>query len=377
MRHYKKFLLSAATALEVDYPDLPTGAKIVPTSELTEYLKYIFDFGIGVAFVVVLLSLAWAGVLYFLSPAIPGYLAKAKDRVAGAISGLLILVLFYLIITTINPHLAIFKMGKLEPIDIPISETKQVGVTFYNSPGCSGESETYISSVSDLGDKLRNNVNSVGIKQDTENKITYISILYGVENFWGQCQCINPNRECSEVSNFAASSSVHQFDFDPEDNPENDGVYFFRKPFVQAEGKDENKKGGFLKISDPQHITILKLSDLRFTGTSPDSISLDDCTVPKDERDCAQYNEKGQCIRKECPKLDEQSISSIWISGDYLVLLIYFAPGDPRYGPWTYCQEYATLEDISKQGPQNIKWDAIRSKGQNPNWLMIVPIKKS
>lgn len=365
-----------AAELEVDYPVLPTGARVTPTSELTEYLKYVFDFGIGAAFVVVLISLAYAGVLYFLSPAIPDALAKAKDRVAGAVSGLLILVLLYLIITTINPYLAIFKMGKLEPVDIPEPNNRPLGVTFYKSTGCAGESETHTSSVIDLGDKLRNNVNSVGMGQDPEGKIYYVSILYDIENFWGKCQYINPNKECSEVKPFAASASVHQYDF----NPDGDGVYIFRKPLTQAQGKEANMEGGFLKISNSEiarlGIAIFDLRQLRFTGTSSDYNNLNNCTVPENEQDCLNYDQKGKCIQKQCPKLSKENISSIWIYGDYAVLLVYFAPGDPRYGPWTYCQEYASAEDVNKQGPQNIKWDAVRSRSQDPNFMVIIPIKR-
>src|SRR3989344_1985989 len=96
-----------AANLEVDYPTLITGAKVDSNTDLPNYLKYIFDAGIFLGFFSVFLSLIWAGVLYLLSPAMPDALANAKDRVSGAISGLLILATFYLIMTTINPNLAI------------------------------------------------------------------------------------------------------------------------------------------------------------------------------------------------------------------------------------------------------------------------------
>lgn len=364
-----------AAELEVDYPVLATGAKITPTSGLTEYLKYVFDFGIGIGFIAVLFSLAYAGVLYFLSPAIPSALAKARDRVSGAISGLLILVLFYLIIVTINPYLAIFKLGKLEPVDIPEPNTQSLGVTFYKSAGCSGESESRTTSVPDFGENLRNNIYSVGMKQDTENKIAYVSILYDIANFWGKCQYVNPNEACSNVQNFASSASIHQYDF----KPKGDGIYVYRKSFNQTQGKEENKTGGYLKISNSEiassKIAILNLKQLRFTGTSPNYDNLNDCTVPITEQNCVKYDEKGKCIQRECPKLDKENISSINIAGNYAVLLVYFAPGDPRYGPWSYCQEYASVEDVNKEGPQNVKWDAVRSRNQDPNFIVIIPIK--
>jgi len=381
-------LLSAnfALALEVDYPVLATGAKITPTSDLTQYLKYVFDFGMGVGFVAVLVTLAWAGILYLLSPAIPSALEKARDRISGAISGLLILVLFYLIITTINPYLRFFKLGELESVELSVRDRAPVGVTFYESPECSGEFEIRTTSIPDLGEKLRNNVYSVGMKHDRENRIYYVSVLYDIANFWGTCQYIDPNTPCSNVKPFASSASIHQYDF----NPSGEGVDIYRNPFM-------GEQGGYLHITNSQikraGILILELKNLRFTGESSDYENWHRCTVPtlrpcplteecswKDipgiYRDCVKYNEKGECTKDICPSLDKKNISSIEITGDYVVLLVYFAPGDPAYGPWSYCQEYASSEDINKDGPENIKWDAVRSRGQDLNWMVIIPIKR-
>ena len=364
--------------LEIDYPELATGARITYQSDLTEYLKYVFDFGIFIGFFFVVLSSIWAGVLYFLSPAIPSMLADAKDRISGAISGLLILALLYLIITTINPYLAIFKLNKLEPIPPPEVNTEYPGVNFYKSKDCSGTPESHTTSVSDLGD-LKNNVNSIGIVQDPATDTYYMPIIYDITNFWGKCDQLNPNTKCSPVENFTASATIHKYDFFPK----GDGVYIYRKSFDQVSGKEKNKEGGYLKISNLQikntgsasgYIGTLK--ELKFTGTSTNYNNLEDCTVPEDEQDCVKYNEKGKCIQKECPRLNSENISSIYISGNYLVLLVYFKPGDKPLGPWTYCQAYVSSEDANKDGPQQIKWDAIRNRGQNPNYIFIMPIKE-
>ncbi len=367
-------VFSADLQLEVAYPVLGTGAKITAQSDLTEYLKYVFDFGIMIGFFFVFLSLAWAGALYFLSPAIPGALNDVKDRISGAITGMVILVLLYLIIVTINPYLAIFKLGEIEPVPLPEPNTSYPGVTLYESENCSGTSNTYTNNVSDLG-SLNNKVQSVGISQNPEEKLYYIAVLYDINGNWGKCQYINPNNPCApKIDPFAASASIYQYDF----YPKGDGIYLYRKPFDQIPGKEENKKGGYLKITNSQigKGTLLYLPNLRFTGMSSNYNNLRDCSVPEEEQDCAKYDEKGKCTQKECPKLSEKNISSIYISGDYLVLLVYFAPGDNPQGPWTYCQAYASNNDVNKEGPEQIKWDAVRNQGKDPNWIAIIPIKE-
>ena len=354
---------AVAQTLEVQYPTLKSGVAVTAQSDFAEYLKYIFYAGMFMGVVIAFLSLVWGGVLYFLSPAIPNALADAKDRVTGAISGLLILALLYLIITTINPYLAIFKLQKVNSPTIEPPSTAQAGVNFYNSQDCSDNSNANTTSISSFG-SLKNKINSVSIVNNTD--ASYISILYDIDNYWGKCQYINPNSKCQTVSPFAASASIYPYDF----NSSGDGVYLYRNSFY-------NKQGGWYKINGSKlnKIYIEALDNLRFFDQS--AVSGDNsegCTVPKEERDCATWNAKGECTKWSCPTLGGKNVSSIKISGNYLVLLVYFSPTDKSYGPWTYCQAFPTINDVNKDGPQQIKWDAIRSRGQDPNYIVIIPI---
>jgi hypothetical protein len=379
-----------ATSLEVTYPKLITNSNPPTDSDtpLDQYLKYIFDAGIALGFFVVFGSLIYAGTLYFLSPVIPNAAAKAKDRVSGAISGLLILVLCYLIITTINPDLAIFKLGKLDEAPAPPPNTESPGVNFYTSTDCSGTANSNVTSVPDVGDGLRNKINCVKVINNSD--VSYISILYDNINFWGECQYIDPNADHTQVDPFAASASIYQFDF----SPSGDGVYIYRKSFNEVMGKKEaNEGGGYLKITNSQIKTAGQkklysqyLKNLRFTGESLNYDNPRDCTVPIDEMDCEEYDKNGKCCIKAdnnlgckgdgraCPRLSEENISSIKIAGNYLVLLIQREPSNNATGPWTYCQAYPSLDDLNKDGPQQIKWDTIRARGQNPNTILIAPV---
>ena len=348
--------------LEVTYPTIGT-TSLAAGAKLPDYVLYLFNAGMFLGVFAVFISLAIAGVMYFLSPARPDLLASAKDRVSGAISGLLILVLTYLIITTINPQLIIFNLNALPPVSSPPVETGAPGVYFHKSAGCSDNSiQPNTSSIPDLG-PLKNKVNSVNIIQGDNS---YITILYNNINFWGKCQYIS-NSGCTGVTPFAASASIYSFDF----NPNGDGVYFYRKSYF-------NEQGGYLFVSNSDiqnagssKLYVGDLDQLKFTGDS----SSGDCTVPEEEQDCIKYNKYGKCIQRSCPTLAGENISSVKINGDYLVLFVYSAQSDAPSGPWTSCQEFPSVDDVNKLGPQQIKWEDIKnSGGVIPNYVIIIPI---
>lgn len=112
-----------AAELEVKYPTLPGGSTISGEPKLPEYLKYVFDFGMFIGFSCVFFSLIFGGVLYILSTATPQTKAVAMDWVSGAISGLVILLTCYLIVTTINPQLRFFRTEPSKDFPVPTSPT--------------------------------------------------------------------------------------------------------------------------------------------------------------------------------------------------------------------------------------------------------------
>ena len=131
-----------AFTLNADYPTLPNGTTISSQSSIPEYLKYVFDIGMFAGGIALIISLAIAGVYYFLSPAMPGMLGKAKERLFGAFAGFLILLSVYLIITTINPGLSFFNISQLPPLpNIPEpKQPPQPGTYLYKNNNCSGSS---------------------------------------------------------------------------------------------------------------------------------------------------------------------------------------------------------------------------------------------
>jgi len=365
-----------AADLEIKYPTI-SGQTLSSSTELPAYVKYLFDAGMFLGFFSVFISLTIAGVMYLFSATSIDMKADARDRFSGAISGLLVLVLTYLIVTTINPQLAFLTMDKLPASSSSPEQKKSPGVYFYKSLDCPSDNNTQsnTSSLKDLGSTLRNKVASVGIVQDSGG---YISILYDAINFQGKCQYLDPNQECNSDKSFsfAASASILQYD----SNPNGDGVYFYYKSFF-------NEKGGYYKVENNEirDIYAKKLEDLSFTGNDGG-----ECNVPEEEQDCAKYDKNGACCTKEacgesgrkCPALSGENISSVKIKGSYVVLFVYKGPEDSDpisgLGPWTYCQEFPTIDDVNKTGPQQIKWQSIRSTGGViPNYVIIIPIKKN
>lgn len=366
------FTANIVFALEVKYPTIREQT-ITQDTELPKYLKYVFDFGILVGFAGVFISLVIAGIQYLFSPFNANSQASAKDRIGGAISGLLILALLYLIMTTINPALTIFRLNSLPEVPTPPPDTDQApGLYLYKSTGCSDDENAahIINSTNNLDNiNIDNKAVSGKIVHDVDSQVYYISVIYDHSDFWGRCFYINPNNtnnpnnpasDCQNTINpltnspYASSASVYQYDF----NPNGDGVYFYRKSFF-------NPQGGQLKISNSQINGIYEgyLSDLFFED------------VPEEEKDCIRYDQNNICIEKKNPTLAGENISSIRIKGDYIVLLVYIGPNETWEGPWYSCQSFPTQDDVNKTGPQQIKWRPIRNnEGVIPNYILIMPV---
>ncbi|HQK63578.1 MAG TPA: hypothetical protein PLF16_00335 [Candidatus Staskawiczbacteria bacterium] len=370
--------VARAIALEVDYPQTILGTTITGGSDLTVYVKYVFEAGISLGLIIVVMTFAAAGVLYFLSP-LPGSIAKAKEMLSGATSGLLILTLAYLIITTINPSLSLLSTTTIEIPAITTSEQQDYGLQLFRQTGCSGSPKTFPYGAKDIGD-LKNLVKSAKINQNTNDDIYYIGILYDNINNWGKCQYIDPNKGCQQVNISTASATVYEYDFSPSGS----GITIYRNAFGKVPGKGANKDNGYLKISqgDIGGLYWQELKNLSFTGdsirqpditTSPNDSS--SCSVPYPERDCVKWSDSGLCVARRCPMLDKEAISSIELNGDYLVVLIYIDPTDNTDAyTYSYCQAFPIEDDINEYGPQQVKWDAIRSSGREPNYLLIIPV---
>ncbi len=360
----------ADTPLEIQYPTdfkTITGQTVSAVTDLPSYMKYMFSAGMTIGFSIVIISLTIGGILYFLAPISADAKKEAKDRIAGAISGLLILVLTYLIITTINPQLNIFSSTKLQETPLPtVQVQKDPGVYFYKESGCPENGETARkSNIVDLAD-LKKKLKSINIVQDTTGNHSYISILYENPNLWGSCQYVDPNKGCQTVDPFASSASIHEYD---SSSSANGGVYFFHKSCVSTDISNSNdidklieqcKKDGYYMASKG----VYQLKDLKFQQ------------VPDEEKECEKYDKNSTCTSKKDPTLAGDNISSVIIKGNYMVLFFYFGPNNESQGKWASCQEFPNIYDVNNAGPRQMKWEIVRNtKGLFPNYISIIPIK--
>jgi len=391
-----------AASLEVpSYPATQTGTQITPTTELPEFVKYLYEFGFFIGFASALISLLWAGILYVSAGANPTILQKAKDRVSGAVTGIILLALTYLIITTINPAFQFFKTKKLEePPPSPPLTSPSAPVILYKKPNCQGDPKKnevlfLNKSTPSLEDsRFANLVRSVAIDP------SYLVILYDHPNFWGRCFVLDPKQKCINVEPFANSVLISKW---------GGGGYsvLLRKSYFQ--NKDSYYFLSYEEIKQRQDNTmgaVFSLKELAFEKKPqfdkeeicfPDDSQneyCDLCTVPPEERDCSFYNTKGECIQRQCPfctplslgqplpsaknqlkcpNLEDQNLTSIYTSG-YLVLLVYFdSLKDKPLGPWSDCQTYPSYEDVNTIGPGQIKWDPIRNRLEDPNYIIFIP----
>jgi len=103
-----------AQALEVTYPQIP-GAPLPANPTLPEYIRYIYNFSIIISGLIAFLSLVYGGFRYITSVGSPVAMADAREQIAAGIIGLIILLSSYLILTIVNPQLAIFTISKPTP----------------------------------------------------------------------------------------------------------------------------------------------------------------------------------------------------------------------------------------------------------------------
>lgn len=100
---------SSASALEITYPDIPGSPAEGPQTRettLVAYILYFFNFLIITAGIIGVISIAIAGLTLFTTAVgNPSAASAAKERIFGSIGGIILLMLSFIILKTINPEL--------------------------------------------------------------------------------------------------------------------------------------------------------------------------------------------------------------------------------------------------------------------------------
>ncbi|MBI2451097.1 MAG: hypothetical protein HYV52_02035 [Parcubacteria group bacterium] len=109
------FFVNLAQAVELTYPSVgqgittPAGA----TSDLGNYLAYVYTLGLGASGIAALAMIVWSGIKYMTSEIVTSKEEARKD-IQAALFGLALLLGAYLILNTINPNLVSLTNPELE-----------------------------------------------------------------------------------------------------------------------------------------------------------------------------------------------------------------------------------------------------------------------
>ncbi|MCK4781861.1 hypothetical protein KAS79_02990 [Candidatus Parcubacteria bacterium] len=101
------------SGLEVEYPEV-IGEELTTSTSLPGYVKYIFNFSLGLAVLIAFFSTILGGFCYLTSAGSPKKQRGCKDQILAGILGLIILFSSYTILFTINPQLVIFKFAPIQ-----------------------------------------------------------------------------------------------------------------------------------------------------------------------------------------------------------------------------------------------------------------------
>lgn len=110
-------------SLQVDWPNSPTGSSLDATSTIAELVEYFFEWGIILGVVLTFGVLIYASFQYIISSGNPQKMSKAKSMLSSSFLGLTLLFGSWLLITILNPELAVIsEVGISTPSPDPFEE---------------------------------------------------------------------------------------------------------------------------------------------------------------------------------------------------------------------------------------------------------------
>ena len=114
---YSVYAADTAKPLEITYPPIPeiTTPPTTTATTIPDYIKYIFNFLIWVSGFIALGVMVYGGFRYLSSFGNPQAISDAKNQIFAALSGLIILLSSWLILSNINPQLLNINIGTPPP----------------------------------------------------------------------------------------------------------------------------------------------------------------------------------------------------------------------------------------------------------------------
>ena len=177
-----------AQNLEVSYPSI--GGLTPSITNLPQYVKYIFNFAVAIAGLVALGVLIAAGVIYLTAAGDTAKIRDSKKRMQSALLGLLILLFSFLLITTINPYLAIFSLPGLTKAPVPEAASSTTPIT-EPTTNPYDKIKTLINQLDELAGQIAGHV------EDCRTGWIKSGMLYGLKNAFALCKCKNALSMCA------------------------------------------------------------------------------------------------------------------------------------------------------------------------------------
>lgn len=232
-------------------PEVPLPGLSETTSPLLpDYVKYIFNFAIGIAGLVAFGCLIYGGVRHLTSAGDPSATGDAKDQIFAGLIGLVVILGSYLLLTTINPQLIV-----INPTLVPsgLATTTMPGV-YLCKDAAGTDCQVFTQSVASIGN-LKGQVQSIKFTNTADNQ--YMAVLHEDENYEGRC-AICAGNDCSpglnNISHVNGVSSIHVFLYSDFPSP-GSGVTLY-------EGKEYNKNCPKCQSWGPYKNQIIELNEM-------------------------------------------------------------------------------------------------------------------
>lgn len=104
-----------ALALQTSWPDSPMKTKVDNDTNLGQFIRYLYEWGIALGGVATFIAFVIAGFQYITSIGNPQTMKDAIDRIKSAMFGLVLLLSAYVLLNTINPELVNFRLDPFNP----------------------------------------------------------------------------------------------------------------------------------------------------------------------------------------------------------------------------------------------------------------------
>lgn len=137
----------SAFALELDWPVSPGGAWLGDDSTITDLIAYIYEWAMTIGGIATFIALISAGFQYLTSAGNTTKMSDAKQKITSAITGLVLLLSSFLILSTINPELTTLEIPEislsgesfeaLDPENVSLTRSCDI-VRIYPNTGFSG-----------------------------------------------------------------------------------------------------------------------------------------------------------------------------------------------------------------------------------------------